>query len=122
MGLMDLDGNFCETPRDRTVLAREQPSPSDNLLMQEPVVVGAGCRKVHPSHRMMQWAGVLYCAKCGCWGVSRIVLLAKPCRQTPSCAGVAALKRIHNFKAPTPNIVLVKGSSSRPRQIKHIAG
>ena len=73
-----------------------------------PHVVPRGTRitsrgvEVHPSHRLRWNRGILYCVKCGSYGVKRVAKLADPCLMKPATSE-AVLKRLRSGKTPTPS-------------------
>ena len=125
LGDMDLDGNFdpsgmpAELEQEVVVtsLASSAIGSSERKMLKGQLLLSVGSLPVHTSHRVMYWAGVYYCAKCGCWGTVKTRHLSKPCTQRPSPAGQAALKRLEAGRAPTKPTKLLEGSSARPRLI-----
>ena len=63
---------------------------------------------------MMQWAGIVYCCKCGCWGTVKVRQLSEPCNLTPTKAGAEALRKILSGKAPSKHTTLRSGVGLRP--------
>ena len=125
LGSMDLDGQFCppishgepavEEVRDsKCRTGCQNDGSSDSRLIRGELFLGISSKPVHPSHCVMYWAGIHCCSRCGSWGVSRVLNLAKPCTGTPSTAGREALKKIGSKKAPGPNVKLQGGQSLRP--------
>ena len=57
---------------------------------------------VHPTHRLRWNRGIIYCAKCGSYGIKRIAKLADPCLLKPAPTSVAVLKRLRSGLPPTP--------------------
>ena len=93
------------------------PQSSSQLFVRrrgELAKVTPSSQGVHPTHTHMFWAGVHYCARCGVWGMTKVVKLAEPCRGSPARAGSDALKRIHKGLPPTPRTQLTAGVTMRP--------
>ena len=112
MGGMDLDGNFGTSGSSQGAVV--STPGQEHRLIDGALFLGQGGRAVHSSHRMMFWAGVYYCARCGSWGISKVVRLADPCCRRPTPAGEAVLNNISRQKPPAPRARLREGRSLRP--------
>ena len=86
----------------------------EHRVVQGELFLGVDSKPAHASHRIMHWAGVYYCALCGCWGTSRVVKLSLACARTPTAAGAEVLRRIGLQLPPAPGTMLQPGISTRP--------
>ena len=119
LGDMDLDGNFsappAAEPAGQQVSHCDATTFSEHRVFKGSVLLSvSSTRPVHDSHRMMYWAGIFYCSRCGSWGTVKARKLFLPCHATPTPAGALALKRIQGGYAPTPSTKLKKGVGLRP--------
>ena len=122
MGKMDLDGSFepLAAPNSDGIDAVEPThAPTSRPQAEHRVLKGrlyltVGAKPVHVSHRMMHWAGVYYCARCGSWGTAETRNLQTACPTRPSAAGIAVLKRIEDRRPPTKLTKLLDGKDIRP--------
>ena len=85
----------------------------EHRVVQGELFLGVDSRPVHASHRIMHWAGVYYCALCGCWGTSRVVKLSLACNRAPTAASTEVLRRIGLQLAPAPGTMLQPGICAR---------
>ena len=117
IGEMDLDGNSVPPPPPPPTHASVLSRPnrfSEHRVIKGHLYLSVSSQPVHASHRMMFWAGIFYCARCGSWGTVKTRNLSLPCNLSPSIAGALAIKRVERGRAPTKATKLKEGLGLRP--------
>ena len=120
LGPPALAAEECEvgTPlacRDRRRVVQENVLGPSQLFVRkqgELAKVSPTSQGIHPSHTHMFWAGIHFCARCGGWGKTNVIILASPCKGVPALAGASALKRIHRGLPPTNRAKVEEGAAS----------